>query len=151
CMADRLDVVSIGVDDERSVVVRVILRAQRRLSIARAASSKGCTVELTNSLPRGGSKRDVKAGGCSHPSLRGGGLEADVEGEAFHRVVLTWRAVGDLAWTLKMRNQPKRGERSVVEHLGATQVVDAEICDRARREVDVRASCVLSAVRRGVP
>src|SRR5262245_45636574 len=136
-MAHRLDVVPIGVGDERSVVVRVILRAQPRLSIARAARSKGCMVELTNSFSSGRSKRDVKAGGCSHPSLRSGVLEADVEGEAFHRVVLTWRTVGDFARNLKMRDKSKRGERSVVEHPGATQVVDAEryVIERGMRSM----------------
>ncbi len=125
-MAHGFDVVPIGVDDERSIVVCVILRAQPRLSIARAASSKGSTVEQTRRLTRRRSKRDVKARRWTHATLRSRVLEADVEGKAFDGIVLTWRAVGDFAWNLKMRNKSKRSERCVVEKLGAPQVVDAK-------------------------
>jgi hypothetical protein len=124
-VAHRFDVVSIGVDDEGPIVVRVILRAQPRLSFARAASSKGCTVEQTHRLTRWRSKRDVKARRWTHAPLRSGVLEPDVEGEAFDGIVLTWGAVSHLARNLKMRNKPKRSERGVVEELGAPQVVDA--------------------------
>src|SRR4029077_5788379 len=96
------------------------------LAIALAAGSERCTVELTHRLTRWRSKRDVKAGGWTPGALRSGVLEADVEGKAFHRVVLTWRAVGHLARNLNMRNKPERSERGVVEQLGAAQVVDPE-------------------------
>ena len=63
-MATGFDLVAVRVEGESAVIVRVILRAQSRLSIAFAAGRKRCTVELTDGLPRRRSKRDVKAGGC---------------------------------------------------------------------------------------
>ena len=111
CVAHGFDVVPIGVDDERPIVVRVILRAQSRLAIASAAGGKRCTVELPHRLTRRRSKRDVKARRWTHAPLRSRVLETDVEGKAFHRVVLTWRAVRHLARNLKMGNKPERRAR----------------------------------------
>ena len=124
-MADRLDVVPVGIQHERAVVVGVVLRAQAGLAVAASAVREGGRVELPDGRARRRAERDVESGRRSHLRLPRGILEADVEGETFAGRI-PGRSVRDLAGDLLVRDETERCERSVVERLRAGEVVHAE-------------------------
>src|ERR1043165_6984153 len=62
-VADRFDVVPVGTDNERRVVVRVIVRAQARRPFAPGARRKGRAIEGIDLLAALGGERDMKVRG----------------------------------------------------------------------------------------
>src|SRR5574337_2188478 len=61
CMTDRLDVVAVGVEHERAVIMFVIMRPQARLAVVAATCSERGLVERIDIGPGLGRKRDVEA------------------------------------------------------------------------------------------
>ena len=59
-VADGLDVVAVGIEHERAVVVRVILRAQARRAVVLAAGRERCAVERIDAGAILGHDRDVQ-------------------------------------------------------------------------------------------
>ena len=60
-MADGLDVVAVGIEDEGAVVVRVIMRAKARSAVVAAASIHCRAVESVDVGAGGGGEGDMKA------------------------------------------------------------------------------------------
>ena len=58
-MADHFDVVSVGVKNERRVVLTTVLRTQSRRSVALTACAKSGTIERVDLLPALGYERNV--------------------------------------------------------------------------------------------
>ena len=61
-VADSLDIVSIGRDDERTVVVWVVVRPQARPPVVFATGSERCFVEGVHFRAGGGHESDVQRG-----------------------------------------------------------------------------------------
>ncbi len=59
-MTDRFDVVPIGIQYERTVVIRVIVRAEPRGTVVAATGSHASVMELIHNTSRRNSKCDVK-------------------------------------------------------------------------------------------
>ena len=64
-MANHFDVVSVGTDDERRIVVRVIVRAKTRRTVVLATGLQGRAMEGFDLLPVLGHERQVKVPGFS--------------------------------------------------------------------------------------
>src|SRR5262245_7350043 len=60
-VADRLDVMPVGIDHESSVVVGVVVLAHARAAVVGAARAHRRRVKRANRLAPGGAKRDVDA------------------------------------------------------------------------------------------
>jgi len=61
-MADRLDVVAVGIDDERAVVVRMIMRPEARLAVILAARGDRGLVKGVDIRSRFAAKGQVNPG-----------------------------------------------------------------------------------------
>src|SRR5216683_7884933 len=61
-VADRLDVVAVGIEDERPIVVFVIMRAQRRWSVVLSPGRERRLVKLLHGFPVLGREGDVGTG-----------------------------------------------------------------------------------------
>jgi hypothetical protein len=58
-VANGLDIVSIGIQDERAIVVLVIVRSRTRAAIVSSAGGKCSPVELIDFLARFGTEGDM--------------------------------------------------------------------------------------------
>jgi len=120
-VADRLDVMPIGIRKERAVVVGVIVRAQPGRAEIGAAMREPGRVEGAHRFARRRAQRDVESGRRRDHALRRQIFEADVERESLHRL-LSGRAVADLAGQRRVRDEAERQERGVVEALRARNI-----------------------------
>ena len=105
-MADGLDVVAVGVEHERAVVRRVVVRAHARRTEVAPAMRERRGVKAPDRFARRRVERDVEPGRRGDRTLRRRILEADVEGEAFRRRRAD-RPVADLAGDLLVRDEPE--------------------------------------------
>ena len=65
-MAERLDAMSIGIQDERAVIASVIVRPQPRQAIIAPARGKRRCVKCVNGRPIGGTEAEMGTGN-GHP------------------------------------------------------------------------------------
>ena len=134
-VTDSLDVVAIGIEHERAVVIFVIMRSQPRRAIISSAGRKRGLIESIDDFPIRRRKGDMRAG------LRNA-LEADPEERL---------PVGAVAGAVVLDMQPLDAERTecrIIKRLRAPDFADAKgdvvqhFClrgrDKAEQPVDIK-------------
>src|SRR5690349_4749636 len=114
-MANRLDVVAVGVEHERPIIIRMIMRPQARRAIVLAAGGDRCAVERIDCRAVIRRNRDMydalEAAFAADPEVRlAVATEADCGASALRLGKLHDQAVAE------------RGQRLLVEGLGSRVV-----------------------------
>jgi hypothetical protein len=116
-MANSLDIVPVGIEDVRAVVVLVVLGAKARFAVVDAAGGEGGAVEVVDLLAVLGAKGDVD------PWL-GGRADADVE-IGFERVrPAEGKATAEFDGSVRELLVAERSESLVVEVAALREITD---------------------------
>ena len=117
-VADGLDVVAVGVEDEGAVVAGVVDRARAGCAVVGAAGRQRGGVEGVDGLAVGCGEGELGAADC--------GTAAGVDPEVGLGAVLALAAEADRALELHHAADPERRQRRFVEGLAARVVADLD-------------------------